>query len=492
VPRIAMAHPGTNCGAEKRRDSTLRPAVLASVIFGLMAGGAFAQGVAPQAAASKNAAARADDAAYEEALRKADELIKDGEPGKAYALLEPLEFDHAGEERFDYLIGIAALDSGKPDKATFAFERVLAANPAAAAARLDMARAYFQLGDLARAKTEFLAVSRLDISATARANVEKYLDEIEARESGAHTRMSGYVEGTAGHDSNVNFSSSQAQIVVNAIPVGPVTLAPANLETPDAYRAVAAGGEVRHDLNENWQLDAGADWRRRVYNFESQFDAFGLEGRAGVAYEAKTERFHVGFAGGRNRLGGAYSYDDSGIAGEWRHTFSPANQASVFVQRTKYRYADLVMQPNDFDQQAFGVGWLHVTADGRATLSAGVYRGTEQDVSALITAATPSGGRADGPRRFSGFRIGAQAAAGEETTLFISGGVQAGNYERTNPLFLRLRNDRYSDVTAGANWSFAKRWMLRPQLNFAKNSSNIVIYSYIRRDVSLTIRRDFR
>jgi hypothetical protein len=40
---------------------------------------------------------------------------------------------------FDYLLGIAALDSGKPDRATIAFERVLAVNPNFAGARLDLA-----------------------------------------------------------------------------------------------------------------------------------------------------------------------------------------------------------------------------------------------------------------------------------------------------------------------------------------------------------------
>ena len=54
-------------------------------------------------------------------LRHADELIQSGKPADAYALLEPLEFKRAGEVRFDYLLGIAALDSGKSDKATLAF-----------------------------------------------------------------------------------------------------------------------------------------------------------------------------------------------------------------------------------------------------------------------------------------------------------------------------------------------------------------------------------
>jgi hypothetical protein len=44
----------------------------------------------------------------------------------------------------------------------------------------------------------------------------------------------------------------------------------------------------------------------------------------------------------------------------------------------------------------------------------------------------------------------------------------------------------------GANWHWDKNWTLRPQLNYWKNSSDIVIDSYNRMDVSLNIRRDFR
>lgn len=152
---------------------------------------------------------------YEKLLREADVLIKSGKPADAYTLLEPLEFDHAGEERFDYLIGIAALDSGKPDKATLAFERALAVDPDFAAARLDMARAYYQLGDLQRARTEFAAALEQHPSEAARLNIQKYLDAIDARKDGKRTRVSGYAEGSVGKDSNVNNSDSQPQIFVD-------------------------------------------------------------------------------------------------------------------------------------------------------------------------------------------------------------------------------------------------------------------------------------
>jgi len=151
-----------------------------------------------------------------------------------------------------------------------------------------------------------------------------------------------------------------------------------------------------------------------------------------------------------------------------------------------------LMQPNDYDQQAVGVGWLHATEGGRSTLFGSLYLGSEKDVSPIISAATPSGGRTDGAKHFSGLRIGNQTSLSENTTLFASGGFQAGEYSRENYYFQRQRSDRLYDLAAGANWRLDKHWLFRPQLSYTKNESNIDIYGFSRMDFSLTVRRDFR
>ncbi|NNM80359.1 MAG: hypothetical protein HKM01_07890, partial [Gallionella sp.] len=109
----------------------------AGLCAGMMAGAGYAQEPVTQDAVSPQMPSA--QAAREQVLRDAEALMRAGKPAEAYALLEPLEFERSGEVRFDYLLGIAALDSGKPDKATLAFERVLAVNPNYTAARLDMA-----------------------------------------------------------------------------------------------------------------------------------------------------------------------------------------------------------------------------------------------------------------------------------------------------------------------------------------------------------------
>lgn len=65
------------------------------------------------------------DATLDEARR-----LLDGKAAEqAYQLLAPLEDSRAGNPEYDYLLGVAALNAGRPKLAVFAFERVLSVQP---------------------------------------------------------------------------------------------------------------------------------------------------------------------------------------------------------------------------------------------------------------------------------------------------------------------------------------------------------------------------
>lgn len=462
--------------------------VFAGLIFA--ASGVYAQEARQLAEPESRKPAGSD--ASEKPLRDAEALMKAGRPAEAYNLLLPLEFDRSGEVRFDYLIGIAALDSGKPDKATLAFERVLAVDPNFAGARLDMARAYYQLGDLPRAQTEFETVSRQNPPEAARVTIRKYLDAIAAQQEAKQTRSSAYVEVGMGHDTNVNNSTSQSQIDVPVFGNQTFTLNPTNLKTADNYYSAATGGEVSHNLNANWGLYAGADVRQRGNITQTRFDTLSLDGRAGVTFtDSGKNIFRIGGTGGRYNLARVHDRDSSGFSADWRHVYSPANQVSLFAQHGRNRFVDPAMTINDFDQTILGAGWLHALEDGQSVMFGSLFLAKENDV-APVTPANPGGGRADGNKRALGLRAGGQTVMGDATELFANLGLQSGDYDKVNASFLRKRKDRHLDLSAGANWHWAKNWTLRPQFNYARNYSDIVIYRYNRRDISLTVRRDFR
>ena len=418
-------------------------------------------------------------------LEKADALMKQGKADEAYSLLQPFEFEQSGNIKFDYLLGIAALDSGKPDKATLAFERVLAVDPNFAGARIDMGRAYFQLGDFPRARSEFETVLTQNPPPAARATTDNYLAAIEKQESAKKTKATGYIETTIGHDTNVNFATSQSQIAVPALGNLVFTLSPTSVKAPDAYLGFALGGEINHQIHPTLAVYAGADVRTRSNRTQDRFDNIGLDARAGLTLGEGANVFRFGVLGGTFELDGRNNRDTSGLSAEWRRLLNPANQLSAFGQYARYRFEPTI-SVNDFDQSTIGANWLHIINEGKGVVSASVFHGDER---------APL--RADGGKRFNGLRLGAQMQLNEKTELFAGLGTQFSKYDLANAAFSSptealTRDDKQYDANLGINWHYDKLWTVRPQISYLRNNSNIAIYQHDRTDVSITIRRDFK
>lgn len=418
-------------------------------------------------------------------LAKAEALMKQGKAAEAYSLLEPFEFEQSGNIKFDYLLGIAALDSGKPDKATIAFERVLAVDRNFAGARIDMGRAYYQLGDFSRAKTEFEAVLAQNPPPAARATIDNYLVAIEKQESAGKTKGTGYFEASVGHDTNVNFATSQGQIAVPALGNLVFTLNPTGVKAPDDYLGFALGGEISHQANPGLGLYAGADVRSRSNSTQDRFNSTSYDARGGVALGEGKNVFRLTALAGKYELDGRTNRDTSGASAEWRHLVDTANQLSVFGQFARYRFESAI-NVNNFDQSTYGASWLGVVDDGKGLVMASLYAGDER---------APL--RADGGKRFSGLRLGGQVKLGDRSELFGGLGAQFSKYELANAAFSSptasvTRDDKQYDANLGINWHYDKLWTVRPQISHIRNNSNIDIYKFDRTDVSVTIRRDFK
>lgn len=453
--------------------------------------------------AEAEARKQAEIAAREKPIRDAKEMMRAGKPTDAYALLEPLEFERSGDVRFDYLFGIAALDSGKPDKATLAFERVLAVDPNFAGARLDMARAYYQLGDLPRAQTEFQEVLKQNPPEAARVTIQKYLDAIAAIEQAMQTRISGYVEGVVGHDSNIANSSTQTFTFAPNSPwsgLFPGNQLPPAAKLTGAYEGVNVGGEISHSLNANWGVFVGADLRQHGNMVQTAYDTVSTDGRVGVMYGEEQDVYKLSLTGGQLYTANSMRRDSMGVSGEWQHVFSPTNQMSAFVQYGQNRAAGFpptspttdARIEGDTDQWVLGEGWVHIMAEGKQALFGSIYAGQEMDVAPIISPGLPNGGRTDGKKHFYGIRAGGQAAFTDYVDGIVSLGWQSAKYGRLNNLIMATRGEKLYDLTVAASWHLGKFWTVKPQLVFSKKESNIALYSFDRTDVSLTIRRDFR
>src|SRR5690606_21397555 len=151
------------------------------------------------------------------------ELVGRGEAEAAYAALAAQLGLYAGDPEFDYLLGIAALDTGRAGEALLALERVLLVQPDHLQARAELGRAYLATGEYENARAAFRDVAARDIPPEARRLVGRYLGEIARLEPRQRIAITGLIGLEFGYDSDANVgSSSDEWILGNGTPVIPL------------------------------------------------------------------------------------------------------------------------------------------------------------------------------------------------------------------------------------------------------------------------------
>lgn len=415
-------------------------------------------------------------------LAQAEVLIRGGKAEEAWALLSPHEFERAGQEDFDYLLGLAALDSGRADRATLVFERVLAVNPDHAAARLDMARAYFALGDFQRSREEFDQVRKdEETPKAAQATIERYLAAIEERTPKPGVRLNGYVEASLGRDSNVSGATASGSVYVPLFNVN-FTLGANSQKAVDSFHALGGGAELNYAFSNGMSLFAGADLRQRRYRDWDIYDNSSIDYRVG--YQVVHDKNTFRLTAERND----YSLDHAayrriGSLGlELRHAADANTQWIGFGQASEIKYLQDRTASYSSDQIIVGLGVVKsMPWSGNPLLFGSIYTG--EDV------ATQN--RGDGDRLLHGLRGGVQQALKSDIDIFAILSMQYSKYNRLNILFQEYRKETQYDVGLGLNWRFERDWLLKPQLTYTRNNSNLPIYDYDRYEFSLTLRRDF-
>lgn len=427
-------------------------------------------------------------AAADTQMEQARALLREGKAAAAYALLEPQEFDRAGEVEYDTLLGVAALDGGKPDKATLAFERVLAVDPRAAGARLDMARAYFALGDLPRARQEFDLVAQYSPPPPARLVIDQYRKAIDEREQAKRTVVSSYVEGFAGYDDNItSVVSDFTNAVLNTYNLSGFQPTGNAIMRGSGILGGAAGIEMTQRVNDALALTAGADFRHREVLNASKYSSEQLDLRAGANYTVGMDSYRAGITFQdflqRTEVPTA-NRNAFGINAEWRHTFGASDQGSLFGLATRQRFPDI--PSNDINTVAWGAGWLHLFAGERKPLLyASVLNGQDNALNLLANGA-------DNGKRFLNGRLYGQISLNDTTDVFTSVGMlyrsDRSAYARST--MVQYGSDHVSDATLGMNWRPARDWTVRPQFTYAENRSNVALSEYRRTEFNVTVRYD--
>jgi tetratricopeptide (TPR) repeat protein len=418
--------------------------------------------------------------ANDDVLQQAKMLVGDGKTTQAYALLEPLEDQRAGDPEFDYLLGVSALESGQAGRAVFALERVLAVNPKHSLARAEIARAYYILGERQTAKQEFQNILQENPPEQVSQAINQYLSAID-RTMTDRTRFSAFIEYTFGHDSNVNNATSNQQVAIPIFGGVPFTLDPLSTKQSDYFSNIAGGISFRHPLAPNVSLFGGLTGNQRINNDTEKYDTQNIDANLGVSIKRNHDIFTLALQNNDFELDSEGYRRAYGIMGQWQHTLDNSNQISAFLQATRLNYK--TQSVRDADRYVAGIGYGHAfTGDYLPVLFVSGYTGTEDERAS------------DKPwlgHWLTGARVGGQMTFNPKTVVFGSAAYEYRNYGGKEPFWLVSRDDKQLDLTAGLRYTPSSFWTISPQIGYTHNNSNVIINDYNRFTFSVTMRRDF-
>ena len=422
-------------------------------------------------------------------LAKAKALVDGRQAMTAYEMLLPHVDRRAGDPAYDYVLALAALDSGHVSQGVFALERVLAIEPGHPQARAELARAYLLLGELDAARAEFEVVKASDPPPEVEDTIDRYLAEIERRQGGPQgTKLRGFVAFSIGHDSNVNSAQDASTLNVPAFAAlsptgdGTVQINNSGIEQSDTFGQLVAGGNLFHRLGPQLALLANAGVSLRWNNDLDQYDTGDWRADLGLTWQREENVFSVALQANRFLLDQDQFRDSYGIYAQWRRKLDRSTSAVLFGQ------ASLL----DYDQQRirnanrYTVGGVWSKALGGAyntTLNLGLSGGVEEEHASNVNHLG---------HRFYGANASLRFEFGPKLSGFVNAALQQRRYGGTDPFFLLQRRDTFAQVAAGVTYEFARDWKVTPQISYSRNNSNVALNEYERRLVSLTLRREFQ
>ncbi len=418
------------------------------------------------------------------AMAQSDSLTSDamalqvqGKSEAAYQLLAPQIGARAGDPDFDYVLGLAAADSGRFAEAIAALQRVLAVQPNNTQARAEIARVYAMAGDIDTARAEFNTVNNdPTVPDPVRQRIGKLVRDYDKQISGGGSDITGFTDAEIGYDSNVNTATGLSSITLPIFAfLGPATLTGPATRMHDGYYQLQAGLSGSTGVSRQTKLYASAlgSWRD---NFESDlFDQAGVTGTAGLSHNlanqdvvslsGQVQRFWLDRSGYRTSLGAIAQYTKR------------LSQGSALSGQLQYYHSNYDTDPlRDANRYAATITYVDRSS------FVGVGGGVEETVRA--------GARNLGYWFVAG-QAGSEFAVGKDLALLVGASAEHRGYHGTEPLFLKKRDDTQVDASLSLRIKLTDAIALRPRVTYTRNFSNIGLYDYSRVTGSAGIRFEF-
>lgn len=423
------------------------------------------------------------DAASAELIPKIRQLLAQGHAEEAYELALAQRQQREGDPPFDAWYGLAALESGRPHEAQYAFERVLLIEPGNRRIQLELARSLYIQGNLDAAEQTFTRVLETEPPKQVQTNIGAFLTRIETQRQSQHSSLKGYLQATAGYDSNINSATA-----LNSISIGdiPVFIEETSREIDSEFGLVGAGVTWLAPQSKRMAWRLRGDVRQRDYLENDDFDSLILGAEAAAIWAAGEEGRHQLTAGVRYQnahLDSDEYQNAASLFGQWRWQGSAVGdfrwQLMSSVSFNDIRYPSDPLR--DVEQGMLVLSSLINTGPDHLH-SIGVLYGDEK---------TRLSDAEHNAKDFYGLFYAWQWTVTATHQLFARAIVQDVEYEGTHPTFFEVREDEYYTATLGWQWQFDPQWQVSLQASYTDNHSNLDLFAYDRNVVEAGISYQF-
>lgn len=428
------------------------------------------------------------------------QLVQGERHQQAFTLGQKMS-DQQGQVEFDLLFGVAATASGNPAEGVMALERVVLQEPANRTARHYLARAYYALGDDARAREEFEGLLS-EAGPDETKAITAYLDAIRERESSYRTRFTASAEIAAGRDSNINSGLTVGGSVY--VP-GFGTLPPPDLNSvsvaeADSFTQIAIGGAISQPLAPglNATLGLAAQERRHGNGNNEQFDLRNAGLSLGLSKLSDKSLYRLSLGTSNTWLGGTAYGTTSGLTAEWSYKTTATQQFSMSLTMVDLAFEDIDMfLTKDRSEPATRINAS--TRDSRRSgLSmrwATALRNSWQTVvgnTLSLSTDKNTKNRDDLSRNMLGWKLDLTARPSPRWSTGFAVGYVASLYNEEFSISEQKRQDFLSSADAFLKFALDRNWAVRADVSLQEQDSNIGLFDYKRNQILVKVQYQFK
>ncbi len=406
-----------------------------------------------------------------------------GDIAGAYSTLADLLREYPADEDVNFAFGLLAIERGRPSLGILAFERVLSMHPTNHRARLELARAYYLIGQWEQARQQFNQVLDHDPPQTVRDTIYAYLRDIKRNKPG--WRFHRHIETGVLYDSNVNSGPRSLTVGIAPLTIGGIRYDELRVDPVSAPQSAWGGFgaftlRARYDATrrEGLSFDGQVRGYANCLIDASDFNISGLRAGGGPRFDRNRHTVHVPLNIEHIQQGESSLATLTGLYPTHHFRYTP--EWSLFGKATIEHRNFAGRSERDgflaaFDEQLirhFGFRSRHRAAIGfrlgREFADADIYSNTEIET-ALRLALWQS------PRLH----------------FFADATARYREYDERELLAPATRRDVQWGVTTGIAHFFTPRWGTDIVIQYTENDSSFDLYDFTRYTATWSIGYEF-